>query len=168
MRALMLATSFAALMATSGFAIAATDIDAAKPFGITVGETTCHEVAKTTGGHVQSTADGVIVRAMYPGNLYTGAQDIVATCKSETSHVRQLGIKVAQPDAKSTAPSDAYKLVSEKFKRVAGGPVKARITSYARFSNGDTIVEVLVPASEFDFEVNYFTAAQFAALGTTK
>lgn len=146
------------IVATPAEAAAASN---AQPFGIVIGTTTCAQASKILGGDVAKKPDdeGVVqVEARDPGSFYPGSSSIKAQCFAGDQPVIWLGMTVSKGGLGNPGGQEAYRNLAGKYKRVAGGAIPSLGDGYARFSSGDSIIELNSPHLSFDFNLYYLTA----------
>jgi hypothetical protein len=168
-------TSMANLIATKPFLIAAfvaacaaagsvhAKTGNAEPFGIVVGGHCEAGVARL--GEVRK----VLVAenefdfiAQDPKAIYGPATGVTIRCLSEkvvamTLTMQKIGI--ANEEARAT-----YRALEKTYKRVAGGPVPQVGNGYARFTKGDSVIELYSPHMSFVFNVGYFEKDFYKAI----
>ena len=135
-------TTIAAVLALSAsLASAASPPSAnAQPFGITIGATNCQQAAKILGGKVEieSETDGVVqVEAADANSMYPGAESIKAECFAADQPVVRLALTASKGGMGNPGAQEAYRALSAKYKRVAGGPIPQLGNGYARFNVED-------------------------------
>ena len=131
--------------------------------------TNCQQAAKILGGKVEAEPDtgGVVqVEAGDASALYPGAESVKAECFASDQAVVRLALTASKGGMGSPGAQEAYRNLAGKYKRVAGGPIPDLGNGYARFSSGDSVIEITSPHLSFEFTVYYLTGDLYKKLTT--
>ena len=134
----------------------------ASPLGFVIGAENCKEIRSkfaaaedSPAEEAEPAADANQITASDPGAIYPGASYIVATCSNE-DRLLMMEIRVGKGGIANEATRAAYKMLSSRYKHVAGNPMPAIGDGYARFVAGDSVIEQSAPHMSFEFTLAYY------------
>ena len=148
---------------------APTSTPRAQPFGISIGMTTCQQASKTLGGKIENESDsgGVVqVEAADANALYPGAESVKVECFAADQPVVRLTLTASKGGMGNSGGQEAYRNLANKYKLTAGSPIPSLGNGYARFSAGDSVIEIKSPHLAFEFTVFYLTSDLYKKLTT--
>lgn len=140
----------------------------AMPFGLEIGVATC-DAARTKLGRVdvlKIDETDVLLTAANPSSIYEGASKAIVRCMAGT--VVGVEIQASKGGMGNAGSRDAYANLNRKYKLVAGGAMPSLGNGYARFTAGNSVIELSSPHMNFDFTLSYYKKAFYDAILANK
>jgi hypothetical protein len=154
---LCLLVSLVAALATATPSQAAPPATSAAPFGLELGTAPC-DALKAKLGTVQEKPLGggdVWVEAPNPGHLYPGASKVGGRCSA--GKVIAVQVEASKGGMGAEGAREAFTALRNKYKLASGGPMPSLGDGYARFTQGNSVIEQSSPHLSFEFSITYYT-----------